>query len=511
MKDPRLFESLEKIAGPLSPLQRILLGTDGSVTRLLELATGARVTITTLMQELEPASPVVAERLDIPPGSEVNHRIVALQDSRTGEPLIYAESYTPLSRLSPHFREDLMRADIPIGRILERHRVESRREITGMSAGPRPGPIATRFRLPGDALFLSRHYRIIHQDHPLIHIEETFPSSRFAGRGTVVVVDAPSRLHLGLLDMNGALGRVDGGIGIALRDPGLVISATLADQFHVAGGDADCRARILAAAEAVRQGLNLPGGAHFTLQTHYPGHVGLGRGTQLALATGRALCELHGIPCRARDLAHLTHRGGTSGIGTAAFEQGGFLIDGGHSFGEGWDKQVFLPSSAAGGVRPPEVAVRHPFPGHWKILVVIPEIPPGASGSKEKEIFSRHCPVPLTEVQALCHEVLVRLLPGLVEEDLDLFGSAVNRIQELGFKRVEHSLQPSLIPDLLNAIRDAGAAGAGLSSFGPTVFAFGEGNMNAMETAAREALVPTGGGSIILTTARNIGASVTPG
>lgn len=510
MMDPRMFESLEKIAGPLSPLQRILLGTDGSVTRLLELTTGARVSVTTLMQELEPASPDVAEKLEIPPGSEVNHRIVALVDARSGDPLIYAESYTPLSRLSPHFREDLMRADIPIGRILERHRVESRREITGMSAGPRPGPVASQFRLPGEALFLSRHYRIIHQDHPLIHIEETFPSGRFAG-GESVVVDAPSRLHLGLLDMNGILGRVDGGVGIALRDPGLVISAARDDEFRVEGGDTDCRARILAAAGAVRRGLDLPGGAIFTLHSHYPGHVGLGRGTQIALAAGRALCDLYGVPCNARDLAFLTERGGTSGIGTAAFEHGGFLIDGGHSFGKGWDKQVFLPSSAAGGVRSPEVIVRHPFPEHWKILVVIPEVPRGASGPEEKEIFGKYCPVPLTEVQALCHEVLVRLLPGLVEEDLDLFGNAVNRIQELGFKKVEHSLQPPLIADLLDAIRAAGAAGAGLSSFGPTVFAFGEGSMHAVESAAREALMATGGGSITLTRGRNVGASVTPG
>ena len=34
---------------------------------------------------------------------------------------------------------------------------------------------------------------------------------------------------------------------------------------------------------------------------------------------------------------------------------------------------------------------------------------------------------------AISHEVLVRMLPGLAERDLDLCGSAVNNIQDLGF------------------------------------------------------------------------------
>jgi beta-ribofuranosylaminobenzene 5'-phosphate synthase len=502
------FAEVERVAGPLSPLQRIFLGTDGSVTRLLELATGEPVTITTLLQEVEPADAGVAARLEVPAGEAVNHRIVELKNARTGELLVYAESYTPLSRLSPHFRDDLMRADIPVGRILERHRVESRREIMGMTAGPRPGPVTRRFAIPDASLFLSRQYRIIHQERPLIHIEEIFPMTRFSGERRVVVV-APSRLHLGLLDMNGGLGRVDGGIGMALEAPRLTLSATVSDEFLAHGGDTDCRQRVLEAARAVARTMGLHGGAEFNLHTHFPGHTGLGRGTQLSLAAGRALCQLYGLSCPVRDLALMTGRGGTSGIGTAAFEAGGFIIDGGHAFGPRLEKQSFSPSSASRGVRSPGVVARHPFPAHWKVVVVIPELPPGASGSSEKEVFSSSCPVPLDEVQSLCHEVLVRLLPGLVEEDLDLFGAAVNRIQELGFKRVEHMLQPPLVRALLEGMREAGAAGAGLSSFGPTVYSIGEGSMRAVESAAREILGPSGGGQVIVTTVRNTGASVT--
>jgi len=508
MKEFLLCDELEREAGPLSPLQRVLLGTDGSVTRLLELACSAPVAVTTRLQEIVDADPAVAGKLQLRPGDEVNHRIVELKNTKTSETLIYAESYTPLSRLLPSFRDDLMRADIPIGKILEHHKLETRREIVAMSAGPRAPDIARAFGLSGNPLFLSRQYRIIHEDSPLMHIEEVFPAASFAGERRVVV-RAPSRIHLGLLDMNGSLGRVDGGIGLALNDPGIILSARRGKGFAVRGGDADAQERVLAAARAVSGALRLPGGAEFTLQSAYPGHVGLGRGTQLALSAATALCHLYGQVSAPRELARMTGRGGTSGIGTAAFGTGGFICDGGHSLGASKDKSAFLPSSASRGVRPPEVVMRHPFPPRWKVLLAMPENCTGASGTGEKDLFTTNCPVPLDEVRQLSHLVLVSLLPALVEEDLELFGRAVDRMQGLGFKKVENSCAHHVTQELMEAMREAGAAGAGLSSFGPVVFAFGEGDTGDIERACRKTLDRSGGGEVICTTGSNTGAQVT--
>ncbi|MEM2123780.1 MAG: beta-ribofuranosylaminobenzene 5'-phosphate synthase, partial [Methanolinea sp.] len=319
----------------------------------------------------------------------------------------------------------------------------------------------------------------------------------------------PSRLRRGLLDMNGSLGRVDGGIGIALAEPGIVLSARRGSGFSVTGGDADAQHRVLAAARAVATALKLPGGAEFTLRSIYPGHVGLGRGTQLALSAATALCTLYHQACTPREAARMTGRGGTSGIGTAAFALGGFICDGGHSLGDGGDKSAFLPSSASRGVRPPEVTVRHPFPEGWKIILAIPRAAGGASGNVERDVFSSHCPVPLEEVRELSHIVLVALLPALVEGDIELFGRAVERMQDLGFKRVENMLAPPITRELREAMRDAGAAGAGLSSFGPTVFGFAEGDAGEIERACREVLDRAGGGETICTRACNTGAQVT--
>lgn len=497
---------IEKAVGHLSPIQKFLLGTDGSVTQLLEAVTGHPVSITTLAQEVVPADAAVADRLGIQDGEIVNHRVVELKDAETGAALIYAVSDTPLSRLSPEFRDDLMKADIPIGRIISRHRIEARREILSACVMPADDVAGRRFFICRNEPLLARQYRIIHKGQPLIFIEEQFPYNRFLDERRVIV-ETGSRIHLGLIEMHGGSGRVDGGIGIALSEPRVLLEARQDEKIAVAGCDETTGQIIRATAAGTLAGIPAGAGVAITVRSSYPAHTGLGSGSQLALATARAICELYGRQMAVRELAQLTGRGGTSGIGTAAFGTGGFIIDGGHRFGPGQEKTGFAPSSASKGIRPAPVTVRHAFPSDWKILLAIPAVPKGASGGRELDIFQKHCPVPPEEVRALCHEVLVRMLPGIVEHDLDLFGSSVNAIQDLGFKKVEHSLQPKEIEQLLETMRQAGAAGAGMSSFGPTLFAFCDTGIADVERAAKSFMAGWCGGTTLVTTAKNTGAT----
>ena len=308
--------------------------------------------------------------------------------------------------------------------------------------------------------------------------------------------------------MHGGSGRVDGGIGITLDEPAMVIEAELSPVMQVTGCDPVLQDRIRRVVADVLQKLGAAGSIAITVREHYPSHVGLGSGSQLSLAVARAVSELHGRHLPVKELARLVGRGGTSGIGTAAFEYGGFIIDGGHRFGDGGEKADFRPSAASSGISPPPVIARHDFPTDWRILLAIPGVPAGASGVKETDIFKNHCPVPLAEVQELSHEVLMRMLPGIAGRDLDLFGSSINAVQKLGFKKVELSLQPLQVTGLLGVLREAGAAGAGLSSFGPTVYGIGETGMTGIEQAAQRFMNESGGGTTIITTARNSGAVV---
>jgi beta-ribofuranosylaminobenzene 5'-phosphate synthase len=499
------IREIEAQVGRISPVQKILLGTDGSVTQLLESVTGKQVVIKTLVQNVVPADRETADNLSIAEGDPVNYRIVEIRAGDTGDVLIYAISHTPLSRLSPEFRDDLMRADIPIGRIIQQHHIEARRQILNARVLPATDETGRIFSIARNEPVLSRQYRIIHSGKPLIFIEEQFPYNRFLDNRRVII-STPSRIHVTLIDMHGGSGRVDGGIGITLDEPGILLEAELNPVLQIRGGDEATRERIGQLAAGVLQKLGAGGSVAITVRSSYPAHVGLGSGSQLSLAVARAVSELHGRHLLVRELARIVGRGGTSGIGTAAFEYGGFIIDGGHRFGKGGEKTDFRPSSASRGVSPPPVISRHEFPADWRILVAIPDLPPGASGGMETDIFRNHCPVPLAEVQELCHEVLMRMLPGIAGHDLELFGSSVNAVQGLGFKKVELGLQPPQVNGLIDTLRSAGAAGAGLSSFGPAVYAVGDTGMTGIERAAQEFMRENGGGITILTGARNSGA-----
>jgi chorismate-pyruvate lyase len=91
--------------------------------------------------------------------------------------LIYAISIIPVDRLDNEFKEDLIRADIPIGRILKKHNIESRREIISVAVEEASQHLQEIFDT--DSIMLTRTYNIIHKDQLLIWLKETFPYNMF--------------------------------------------------------------------------------------------------------------------------------------------------------------------------------------------------------------------------------------------------------------------------------------------------------------------------------------------
>ncbi len=304
----------------------------------------------------------------------------------------------------------------------------------------------------------------------------------------------PSRLHITLIDLNASIGRVDGGIGLTLHEPSIEISAEGYDTLEITGrSEHEERMR-----NAVKKILPKEKGIRIRIERDYPSHVGLGSGTQASLAAGMAANLLYNLNMSVYEIAKKVGRGGTSGIGVAAFEKGGFILDGGHRFS---DKKDFLPSSATK-LPPAPVLLRKDFPD-WKILVAIPETK-GAHMQREVDIFKKICPIPLKEVEKLSHIILMQILPALIEEDIITFGRGINAIQNIGFKRKEVELQPKA-KKLMEMLVQEGAYGAGMSSFGPTVYAFGE-DMENLKSMAEEFL--EGKGKVYITKARNTGAIV---
>jgi beta-ribofuranosylaminobenzene 5'-phosphate synthase len=169
---------MEGLNAKLSKAQQLLLRTDGSVTTLLEVLTGKPVVVTTLLQQVVKADTDRAVDLDIAEGDNINYRVVVLKNEDDDRPLIYAESYAPIGRLQKDFRHDLMKADIPIGRIMAQRKIESRREIRSVEETLNE-ELSDLFGVPHNIPMLSRTYDIISHGMVLIRITETFPSTNF--------------------------------------------------------------------------------------------------------------------------------------------------------------------------------------------------------------------------------------------------------------------------------------------------------------------------------------------
>ncbi len=279
-------------------------------------------------------------------------------------------------------------------------------------------------------------------------------------------IKTPSRIHMTLIDLNASIGRVDGGIGLALENPGMEISMRKRDEIEVEN-DVEGRARAVAGKVLRHIGIEDGAGAGIKIKIDrsYGQHVGLGFGTQLALGVGKGLCDLYGVELDVKDIAEIVGRGGTSGIGIGAFEHGGFILDAGHRTQE---KPTFLPSSASR-ARPPPILARYDFPD-WKIVVAIPETgQSGVSGKKEVGIFQKHCPIKISDVEKLSHVILMKVLPSVVDEDIEGFGNGINAIQETGFKKIEVGLQTDGVKEIMKICSER-SYGTGLSSFGPAVY-----------------------------------------
>jgi beta-ribofuranosylaminobenzene 5'-phosphate synthase len=310
---------------------------------------------------------------------------------------------------------------------------------------------------------------------------------------STVRVEAPARLHLGMLAVAGDGGRRFGGLGVSVGRPAVVLEARPAAELSAEGADAE---RALTFARRFRDAVGLAGGARLHVLEAIPPHVGLGSGTKLALAVARALAALQGHAPDAQALARAAGRAARSAVGMWTFALGGLVVEGG---------------VRSGVERPAPLLAHHPMPDEWRAVVVVPTTQPGLSGTAEEDAFRRLTPVP--ERSALIAQlVLTSLLPALVERDVVEFGAAVTRVQELvgdSFAPVQGGRFHPRAGELVDALLRHGAAGAGQSSWGPAVYGVVGSEAAGRELASRMEGVLDGGGSVELVAFDNHGARVT--
>jgi beta-RFAP synthase len=281
-------------------------------------------------------------------------------------------------------------------------------------------------------------------------------------------VTAHARLHFGFLDLSaGHDGRRFGGMGLALSGPRYVLRIEKAPGLTVEGTHAE-RVEYLAA--RVHQALELKPHARITVEEAIPEHVGLGSGTQLALALATGIARQRGLDQPIAGLCALMGRARRSGVGFHLFQRGGFVVEGGHPAAGAAGRSPLVPRSEA-----PPLLARHEFPEAWRIVVALPSATRTVSGEAEEEAFRRLRPAADATVDRIARTVLTRLLPALVEKDLETFGAALAQTQEwIGacFASVQEAeFHPGAL-HLVRRLKEEKACGVGQSSWGPAVYAF---------------------------------------
>lgn len=164
----------------LTPFQRVLLVTDGTVTRFIEAYTFSPVEVVLLHQETQ-TLPADHVWLEAEKGAEVIARQVMLQTGhiRDQQPTAhtYATSLIVLDRIPQVIREGLTFKGKGLGQLLQRSGLETRRDLLwwGLSH-PKDLPEAF-LHLEGQP-FLSRTYRIVTDGQPIMLISEQLPFDR---------------------------------------------------------------------------------------------------------------------------------------------------------------------------------------------------------------------------------------------------------------------------------------------------------------------------------------------
>lgn len=281
-------------------------------------------------------------------------------------------------------------------------------------------------------------------------------------------VRAPSRLHFGLLKAASFptaqpdwAGRHYGGVGLMIQSPGTLLRAIPAESWSTAGPQAarslEFLQRFLASLPPEKVQATVP--RRLIVEQLAPEHMGLGTGTQLALAVSRAAalaCDLGDMD--AVELARRVGRGTRSALGIHGFTQGGFLVDGGKR------GQEIAP-----------LVARVPFPEDWPIVLVLPRCGCGLHGEAEDRAFDQLAPQNNEQTDVLCRLVLLGLLPALVARDFQTFSEALHEFNARAgeaFAAVQGGTYSSpQVAEVIASIRSQGIAGVGQSSWGPAVFA----------------------------------------
>ena len=273
-----------------------------------------------------------------------------------------------------------------------------------------------------------------------------------------IEIETPSRLHLGFLNISRDMDRRFGSIGIALEKPRFKLR--VCDEFTGIKFSESIKEDITSVIneylDRFRRKTKVRGNFGIEILESIPRHVGLGSGTQLGMALGLALTKAFNLNMKLEEIAALMGRCKNSGAGFYCFSNGGLVIDSG-SKANGFPKLIF----------------RYKIPENWRFLLVTLKSKRGLYGEAEAKIFSEiDEPIAKKSSMKIARLVLLKLLPSLLEKDIQSFGEALTRIDSLTgriFDKFQGGEYMKENQDIMDFLID-NSYGAGQSSWGPCCY-----------------------------------------
>lgn len=282
-----------------------------------------------------------------------------------------------------------------------------------------------------------------------------------------IIVTAPSRIHMGLIDLAGTTQRLFGGLGFCLKNPNTKIEISegnneICSEVHIDDRDLiDTNNVLNKVSKLLRKRF------HINIIHRPPVHVGFGSKTSLLMGLIMGCAYLSECELIKPKVIKLSGRGGTSGIGVNAAFTGGFIVDVGH---RNVGQTGFLPSSAHNPIGAPEVNIQLAVSSNWLVAVLHPE---GHIYEKGEEIafFRNHTPIPAYEVGDVLGCVYHGIVPAFRNADIEYLSYSLARLQEIGFKAREIESQSATVKNILKQLNNNAAVAAGMSSMGPVIYA----------------------------------------
>lgn len=291
---------------------------------------------------------------------------------------------------------------------------------------------------------------------------------------TQVTIRTGSRLHFGFFSVRRQQDvRRFGGLGVMLESPGVELVVSRIDAAtDTHNGPCRAVARVKNFAEAYRQSTGSTDRASFCIRSAIPEHKGLGSGTQLGLAVGRALSQFIGAEEPIDQTARNISRGRRSAIGVHGFESGGLIVDGGKS-----------------GCELGTLMSRIEFPEEWRFLLAWPRTVEGLSGSSERHAFQDLSEMSAEVTKRLEHLAVEEVLPAVHQRDFSRCAAGLHEFGMLNgeyFAPIQHGVYANQrMAELAASIRRSGFAGVGQSSWGPAIWILCECEASAQSLSER--------------------------